>query len=81
MLQTELDFLRTQLHCIVHGLLANSSTREAGLNYISQILARNNKRKQLQANERLIAGKVEIILDKWMHSGKPKFNLKKKVDY
>jgi len=55
-LQSELDFMRSQLHTILHAVLANSATREAGLSYVAAVLNRNQKRQQLQANERLIAG-------------------------
>jgi len=55
-LQNELDFLRTQIHTIIHAILANSTTREAGLAYIAEILNRNVKRQQMQANERQNAG-------------------------
>jgi len=55
-LQDQLDFLRSQLHTVFHAVLANSSTREHGLALIAEILSRNQKRKQMQANERLNAG-------------------------
>jgi len=54
--QKELDFLRSQLHAVMKSIIANSSTREKGLEYIATMLNMNMKRQQLQANERLNAG-------------------------
>lgn len=55
-LQPSLEILRTQLHQLFHLVLANKSSRMLCLDWVSTALARNFKRQQLQANERLVAG-------------------------
>ncbi|XP_059086055.1 ubiquitin conjugation factor E4 B-like [Tigriopus californicus] len=55
-LQSEMEFMRTSLHRIFHAILVNSSTREPVLQFLREILKRNQKREQMQVNERQVAG-------------------------
>lgn len=55
-LQQELENTRSLLHKIFHSVLANSSSRDAMLNYMSKLLVYNEKRSQLQMEERNLAG-------------------------
>ncbi|ELT92164.1 hypothetical protein CAPTEDRAFT_182882 [Capitella teleta] len=55
-LQTSLDFARSELFKLMHVLLVNGESRDAALNYISAVIARNVKRSQLQTDERVVSG-------------------------
>jgi len=55
-LQPNLELLRTQLHQLFHEALANKASRGPLLDWLQAAIARNAKRTQLQANERLVAG-------------------------
>lgn len=55
-LQQELENTRLLLHKIFHSVLANSSSRDAMLNYMAKLLVYNEKRSQLQMEERNLAG-------------------------
>lgn len=55
-LQQELENSRSLLHKIFHSVLANSTSRDAMLNYMSKLLMYNEKRSQLQMEERNLAG-------------------------
>ena len=55
-LQPAMELLRTQLHQMFHEVLANKASRGPLLAWLSEAVARNSKRTQLQANERLVAG-------------------------
>ncbi|XP_046673336.1 ubiquitin conjugation factor E4 B isoform X1 [Homalodisca vitripennis] len=55
-LQQELENSRILLHKIFHDVLVNSSSREAMLAYIAALLRNNEKRSQIRAEERALAG-------------------------
>ena len=55
-IQQELEISRVSLHKLFHSILVNASSRNAALNYLSECMARNLKRQQLQVNERTVAG-------------------------
>ncbi|CAH0564355.1 unnamed protein product [Brassicogethes aeneus] len=55
-LQCELENTRTLQHRIFHYLLVNADSRDASLNYLAHILKSNEKRSQLQMEERNLAG-------------------------
>ena len=56
-LQHQLEYLRKDLmHPLFHSLLVNSSSRDPTLKFIAEVLRRNEKRAQLQMNERQLAG-------------------------
>ncbi|XP_039301602.1 ubiquitin conjugation factor E4 B isoform X2 [Nilaparvata lugens] len=55
-LQQELEHCRSTLHKIFHGVLVNSSSREPMLSYIAALLHHNEKRAQIHAEERALAG-------------------------
>jgi len=55
-LQPSLELLRNQLHQLLHEVAANKASRGPLLAWLAAALARNSKRTQLQANERLVAG-------------------------
>lgn len=55
-LQQELENTRISLHKIFHGVLVNSSSREPMLSYIAALLHHNEKRAQIHAEERALAG-------------------------
>ncbi|XP_066297718.1 ubiquitin conjugation factor E4 B-like [Branchiostoma lanceolatum] len=54
-LQQALDFARGEMFKIIHSLLVNSETRDAMMTYLQAVIARNHKRAQMQADERLVA--------------------------
>ncbi|XP_029835041.3 ubiquitin conjugation factor E4 B isoform X1 [Ixodes scapularis] len=54
-LQSMLEFARTQMHHVFRALLMNAGSREKVLGYIASVLRANEKRSQLQVNERLVA--------------------------
>ena len=55
-LQPMLEMFRKQLHDLFYPILVTKSSRSACLDWLGAALARNSKRQQLQANERLVAG-------------------------
>ncbi|KAI4456816.1 ubiquitination factor e4 [Holotrichia oblita] len=55
-LQQELENSRNALHKVFHNILANSSSRDSMLKYMSILLKNNEKRAQLQMEERVLAG-------------------------
>ncbi|XP_066992504.2 ubiquitin conjugation factor E4 B isoform X2 [Anabrus simplex] len=55
-LQQELENTRTLLHKVFHDILVSSSSREAMLSYLATLLRHNEKRAQIQVDERSLAG-------------------------
>ncbi|XP_049949366.1 ubiquitin conjugation factor E4 B [Schistocerca serialis cubense] len=55
-LQIELENTRVILHKVFHDILVNNSSREPTLSYISTLLRTNEKRAQIHADERMLAG-------------------------
>lgn len=55
-LQQELENTRVLLYKIFHDVLVNTGSRDAMLEYISKLLVLNEKRSQLQMEERTLAG-------------------------
>lgn len=55
-LQQELENSRNTLHKVFHNVLANTSSRDSMLKYMAVVLKNNEKRAQLQMEERLLAG-------------------------
>ncbi|KAJ3644556.1 hypothetical protein Zmor_022280 [Zophobas morio] len=55
-LQLELENTRNLQHRIFHYLLANPESRDSCLNYLAKVLKYNEKRSQLQMEERSLAG-------------------------
>ncbi|KAJ8923221.1 hypothetical protein NQ315_001776, partial [Exocentrus adspersus] len=55
-LQLELENTRGLQHRILHFMMANQESRDVCLNYIAQLLKYNEKRSQLQMEERTLAG-------------------------
>lgn len=55
-LQQELENTRVLLYKIFHDVLVNTGSRDAMLEYISKLLVLNEKRSQLQMEERNLAG-------------------------
>ncbi|XP_054268263.1 ubiquitin conjugation factor E4 B [Macrosteles quadrilineatus] len=55
-LQQELENSRLMLHKIFHDILVASSSREAMLAYVAALLRLNEKRAQIRAEERALAG-------------------------
>jgi len=55
-LQQELENSRMLLHKMFHDILVNSNSREAMLAYIAALLRNNEKRTQIRAEERALAG-------------------------
>ncbi|XP_044253730.1 ubiquitin conjugation factor E4 B [Tribolium madens] len=55
-LQLELENTRNLQHRIFHYLLANPESRDGCLNYLAKVLKYNEKRAQLQMEERSLAG-------------------------
>ena len=47
-IQQELEISRVSLHKLFHSILVNATSRNAALNYLSECMARNLKRQQLQ---------------------------------
>lgn len=47
--------MRTLLHGIFHSLLLNSTSRLLVLNYLAEILQKNSKRTQINADDKLLA--------------------------
>ncbi|KAJ2945762.1 hypothetical protein O0L34_g604 [Tuta absoluta] len=55
-LQREVEASRNTLHTICHNILLCPDAREPFLNYFAQLLQRNERRAQLQTDERSLAG-------------------------
>lgn len=55
-LQLELENTRNLQHRIFHYMLANPESRDGCLNYLAKVLKYNEKRSQLQMEERSLAG-------------------------
>lgn len=55
-LQQELENTRISLHKLFHDVLANSNSRDSMLLYLSTLLKQNEKRAQIQAAGRTLAG-------------------------
>uniref|UniRef100_A0A069DY57 Ubiquitin conjugation factor E4 B n=1 Tax=Panstrongylus megistus TaxID=65343 RepID=A0A069DY57_9HEMI len=55
-LQVELENSRVLMHKIFHDILVNGSSREAILEYIAGVLRHNEKRTQMQSDDRALAG-------------------------
>ncbi|CAG9857038.1 unnamed protein product [Phyllotreta striolata] len=56
LVQSELEYTRRVQHKIFHYLMVNQDSRDACLHYIAQVLKHNEKRSQLQIEERAVAG-------------------------
>lgn len=54
-LQLELDCVRKNLHTIFHALLVNGETRNDALTYFAHVLKYNEKRAQMNADEKHLA--------------------------
>ena len=46
--QQDLEFSRISLHKLFHAILVNASSRNSALNFLSECMARNLKRQQMQ---------------------------------
>ncbi|PNF25093.1 hypothetical protein B7P43_G02009 [Cryptotermes secundus] len=55
-LQQELENTRILLHKVFHDILVCNSAREATLSYLAALLRNNEKRAQIQVDERSLAG-------------------------
>ncbi|KAJ9575045.1 hypothetical protein L9F63_007780, partial [Diploptera punctata] len=55
-LQQELENTRVSLHKVFHDILVCNSSREDMLNYLAALLGNNEKRAQIQVDERSLAG-------------------------
>uniref|UniRef100_A0A0A9Z5W3 Ubiquitin conjugation factor E4 B n=1 Tax=Lygus hesperus TaxID=30085 RepID=A0A0A9Z5W3_LYGHE len=55
-LQVELENSRFLMYKIFHDILVNSSSRESMLAYVAALLKHNEKRKQMQSDDRSLAG-------------------------
>ncbi|XP_039756044.1 ubiquitin conjugation factor E4 B [Pararge aegeria] len=55
-LQREVEASRSTLHVICHNILLCPEAREPFLNYFANVLQRNERRAQLQTDERSLAG-------------------------
>lgn len=55
-LQLELENTRIILHKTFHDILANASSRDIMLQFVAKFLKANEKRTQLQVEERMVAG-------------------------
>ena len=53
-IQQELEISRVSLHKLFHSILVNATSRNAALNYLSECMARNLKRQQLQVCDVLL---------------------------
>ncbi|CAH2018717.1 unnamed protein product [Acanthoscelides obtectus] len=56
MLHSELENVRSLQHKIFHLMIANQDSRDQSLNYIAEVLKHNEKRAQIQVEERALAG-------------------------
>ena len=59
-IQQELEISRVSLHKLFHAILVNASSRNAALNYLSECMARNLKRQQLQVLNMYILRNITI---------------------
>lgn len=55
-LQLELENTRSFQHRIFHFMMANQESRDQCLSYVARVLQYNEKRSQMQAEERTLAG-------------------------
>ena len=55
-LQNDLEFVRVNLHKLIHAVLVNASSRESALDFLAMILKRNSRRAQMHADEKALAG-------------------------
>ncbi|XP_076451864.1 LOW QUALITY PROTEIN: ubiquitin conjugation factor E4 B-like [Babylonia areolata] len=55
-LRHNLEYVRQECFKVIHCLLVHTETREVTMNYLTQVLQRNNKRAQIQVDERIVAG-------------------------
>ncbi|KAL5014805.1 hypothetical protein ScPMuIL_009075 [Solemya velum] len=55
-LQHKLEFIRGELKKILHSVLVNAESRDAGMTFLATALNRNSQRAQLQVDERFVAG-------------------------
>lgn len=55
-LQHSLEFVRQQCYKVIHSLLVHTDTREITMDYLTELLERNNKRAQIQVDERVVSG-------------------------
>nr|CAH7740032.1 unnamed protein product [Callosobruchus chinensis] len=56
MLHPELENVRSLQHKIFHLMIANQESRDQSLKYIAEVLRHNEKRSQIQVEERSLAG-------------------------
>ncbi len=49
-------FSQGELFKILHAMLVNGETREAAMDFLGAVIERNQKRAQLQTDERMVAG-------------------------
>ena len=56
--QQDLEFSRISLHKLFHAILVNASSRNSALNFLSECMARNLKRQQMQVSICTTAAKV-----------------------
>ncbi|KAK7093486.1 ubiquitin conjugation factor E4 B-like isoform X2 [Littorina saxatilis] len=55
-LQHSMEYVRQECYKVIHSLLVHTDTRELTMNFITELLTRNNKRSQIQVDERVVAG-------------------------
>lgn len=54
-LQNQLEYVRKELYGIFYGIIVNRNSRENAMNFLSQALLRNEKRAQMQSNEKILS--------------------------
>lgn len=54
-LHVQLQFVRNQCHTIFHSILVNKSSREHAINFLCEVVRRNEKRAQLHVDEKLVS--------------------------
>lgn len=55
-LQHSLEYVRQECFKVIHSLLVHTDTREATMNYLTQLLQRNSRRSQIHVDEAVVAG-------------------------
>ena len=53
-LQGLLSAVREEMHGIVHHIILNSSSRDQALSFLAEVMRKNEKRSQLQVDEKLV---------------------------
>jgi ubiquitin conjugation factor E4 B len=54
-LQAQLQNVRTHYHSLFHSILVNKSSRERAINFLCEVVRRNEKRAQLHVDEKLVS--------------------------